>query len=80
MRNQYLQFIGGKLHVQCREYIRPLISSYEKKLCRECGEKSTYTCSDENFIARVCRDCFKEIDQNVITFINPYSLTNNIEE
>ena len=36
IRNQYLRFIGGQSHVQCRKNRSSLISSYEKKLHCEC--------------------------------------------
>ena len=42
--------------------------------------KYTYICSDEYCNVRVYQNCFKEFDQNVITFINTYSVTNNIEK
>ena len=75
MHIQYLRLIVEESHVQYREHICPLISSYEKNCCG-CGGKATYKCSDESCNSQVYCSCFKEFDQNIITLINISSLTN----
>ena len=43
-------------------------------------KKKSYTCSDDDFSSQVCWNCFKQFDQNIITFVHPYLVTNNVEE
>ena len=42
-------------------------------------KKVTYTCGDNDCNDRVCRNCFKDPNQKIITFINPYPVKNNTE-
>ena len=79
IQNKYLRLIGGQSHLQCREHRCTLVLSHEKKLPCEGDKKSTYTCSDDDCNDIICSNCFKEFYQNTITFINPSSVTNNIE-
>jgi predicted GIY-YIG superfamily endonuclease len=92
LRNQFMQNIGGQVHVQCANHRLPLITSMDRNKKCACGRKDHYRCSEFNCDVYLCKKCFDTIelnDNNDVTFISSVtressndnnSNTNNINE
>lgn len=76
----FLKYLGGASHLRCRKHKCPLIASYTRDKKCMCGKKEFYRCCDLYCTCRICSDCAKNKDKNVITYVDEIKGNETISE
>ena len=79
IKNDFLKSIGGQTHVRCKQHNYPLIRSSHsnKNKCSSCSKTEFVQCPDPRCTTALCKACFGQYDENIVSHIESSSTTNN---
>ena len=79
LRHLYLKLLGGQDHVRCMKHKEPVIVTYRKEKCQNCGKNSFYCCNNNDACnIQLCQKCFSEYDINTISYIDELDIDTHL--
>ena len=77
--NEFMKYIDGQSHVQCRQHRLPMIwSSAQSNKCA-CTKKERYMCAQLNCDICICHDCFDDFNFEEISYVPTDDVVNTID-
>ena len=78
-RNDFMKYIGGQSHVQCREHRLPMIWSSDRFNKCACTNQERYMCAQFDCNICICYQCFDKLNPDVISYFPTDDIVNTID-